>query len=84
MHAAELAAYAGAAVAAATVVVRTVRKVVPWLRRVGHLVDDLAGVPARPGHDARPGLMARVAAVEVAQRETRADLREIRGHLGMD
>lgn len=33
----------------------------PSIRRIGHLVDDLSGEPARPGVDARPGLMERQA-----------------------
>lgn len=40
------------------------RWVVPFLRRVGHLVDDLTGEPARPGHAARPGVMERLATME--------------------
>ncbi|PRX90815.1 hypothetical protein [Allonocardiopsis opalescens] len=35
-----------------------------WLRRAGHLIDDLLGEPARPGVDARPGLMERVQRIE--------------------
>lgn len=38
--------------------------VVPFLRRVGHLVDDLTGEPARPGHAARPGVMERLGTLE--------------------
>jgi hypothetical protein len=33
-------------------------------RKLGHLVDDLAGEPARDGHPARPSLMARVTTLE--------------------
>ena len=33
-------------------------------RKFGHLVDDLAGEPARAGAPARPSLMERVAVVE--------------------
>lgn len=40
------------------------RWVVPFLRRVGHLVDDLTGEPARPGHRARPGVMERLETLE--------------------
>lgn len=43
----------GAAYAAA-------RRVGPKLRRIGHLVDDLAGESERPGVDARPGVMERL------------------------
>src|SRR5581483_1845003 len=34
------------------------------LRRVVHFLDDFGGEPARDGRPARPGLMARMAAVE--------------------
>jgi hypothetical protein len=34
------------------------------LRKLGHLADDLLGEPARPGHEARPGLMDRVKTLE--------------------
>jgi hypothetical protein len=46
------------------------RKAVPLLRRLGHLVDDLTGEPARPGVEARPSLMERVAAVERTAADT--------------
>jgi hypothetical protein len=34
------------------------------MRRAVHLVDDLAGEPAREGVPARPGVMARLATLE--------------------
>lgn len=40
------------------------RWALPKLRQVGHLIDDLAGEPARPGVEARPGLMERMKSVE--------------------
>ncbi|APU20959.1 hypothetical protein [Actinoalloteichus sp. GBA129-24] len=47
-----------------TVLARAVRWAGPRLRRLGHLIDDLSGEPARPGHPARPGLMQRVGTLE--------------------
>jgi len=41
-----------------------VRRLAPVVRRVVHLVDDLAGEPARPGVEARPGVMERLAELE--------------------
>lgn len=38
-----------------------IAKFTPVLRRIGHLVDDLSGEPARSGVPARPGLMERQA-----------------------
>lgn len=38
--------------------------IVPRFRKLGHLVDDLTGEPARPGQAARPGLMERVQKLE--------------------
>lgn len=53
-----------AAVLLVILAVWAVRKVAPVLRKLGHLVDDLVGEPARPGVAARPGLMERMTAVE--------------------
>jgi hypothetical protein len=39
-------------------------KGLPSLRRFGHALDDIVGEPARPGVDARPGLVERMANVE--------------------
>lgn len=36
----------------------------PRLRRLGHLIDDLAGEPERPGSPRRPGVMERLQEVE--------------------
>jgi len=41
-----------------------VRRVAPGARRFGHALDDIVGEPARPGVDARPGLVERMANVE--------------------
>lgn len=59
-------------VAALTALVVAVFGCIAWclrwawriLRRVGHFLDDYAGEPARDGLDAKPGLMARLTAVE--------------------
>ena len=39
-------------------------KLWPYGRKLMHFIDDVAGEPARPGFDARPGLMERVARIE--------------------
>ncbi|WP_156759573.1 hypothetical protein [Microbacterium karelineae] len=49
-------------------------KALPIVRKVGHLVDDLAGEPARPGVPARPGLMQRMETVEHQTREIRHEV----------
>lgn len=36
----------------------------PFVRKLNHFVDDVAGEPARSGVPARPGLMERVALIE--------------------
>ncbi len=41
----------------------------PVARRVVHLVDDLTGEPARPGVDARPGVMERLRQLDDATTE---------------
>lgn len=38
--------------------------VMPFARKIGHHIDDVAGEPARPGQPARPGLMERMATNE--------------------
>lgn len=45
-------------------VVKIARMAGPPLTRVVHAIDDWAGEPARPGVEARPGAMERIAAVE--------------------
>ena len=47
------------------------KKVLPIVRRVTHFLDDVLGEPARPGFEARPGLMERMAIQE-------ADIREVK------
>jgi hypothetical protein len=47
-----------------TALVGFVKFVMPKVRQLGHLIDDLAGEPARQGVPARPGLMERMATVE--------------------
>lgn len=44
------------------------RWALPFLRRVGHFLDDWFGEEARPGFPARPGVPARLAAIETEQR----------------
>jgi hypothetical protein len=59
-------------VAALTALAAAVSGCIAWglrwawriLRRVGHFLDDYAGEPARDGLPAKPGFMARLAAVE--------------------
>lgn len=49
------------------------RRAVPVLRKIGHLVDDLVGEPARPGHPARPGVMQRLQELDERTAELRPD-----------
>lgn len=46
-----------------------VRKFGPFVVKLVHFIDDVAGEPARPGVPARPGLMERFATVEEKQDE---------------
>lgn len=55
----------------ATVIGFLWRKVGPVLRRVGHFLDDFLGEEERPGIPARPGVLERLQAVEVALAEVR-------------
>lgn len=70
----------------------SLRKVLPVLRRVGHVIDDLAGEAERPGVAHRPGIIERVASVdarldnvaarlEVVEHATRQLLRNGGDHL---
>lgn len=47
-----------------TVIIVGARKTLKMLRRVGHFLDDWVGEPARPGVEARPGVMERLHAIE--------------------
>jgi len=58
----------GVACTAALAVVAFMRWVLPAVRKMVHLVDDLAGQPARPGVPAQPGVMERLATIETQQR----------------
>ena len=49
---------------ALAVVAIVVVKLWPYGRKLMHFIDDVAGEPARPGFEARPGLMERVARIE--------------------
>lgn len=51
-------------IVAIAVVALVVVKLWPLLRKLGHFLDDVAGEPARPGVEARPGLMERLARIE--------------------
>lgn len=48
--------------------------VLPFLRRIGDFLDDWNGEPERPGHEARPGVPARLAAIEVEQKRVRREV----------
>lgn len=39
----------------------------PWLRRFVAFVNDVSGEPARPGREALPGIMERIARIEETQ-----------------
>lgn len=54
----------GAAAGGLWAVLQGGRKVVGWLRRVGHFLDDWFGEPARDGKPEQPGVMRRLAKVE--------------------
>ncbi|ASR84156.1 membrane protein [Arthrobacter phage Wheelbite] len=43
---------------------RATKAVTPWVKKLTHLVEDLVGEEARPGVDARPGLMVRMQSSE--------------------
>lgn len=49
-------------------------KVWPFLRKITHFIDDVAGEPARPGVQARMGLMERLSVVEEKQDEQSVSL----------
>jgi hypothetical protein len=46
---------------------QVVRPIVAWCRKVLNFLDDVMGESARPGVDARPGLMERARSIEVTQ-----------------
>lgn len=50
-------------------------KVWPFVRKLNHFVDDVAGEPARRGVPARPGLMERMATVETDLRIVKAEVK---------
>lgn len=56
----------------------SVRKLGPFVLKLVHFVDDVAGEPARPGFEARPGLMERLATVETKQDEQGAAIEIVR------
>lgn len=58
-----------AGIAAATGIIAALWKVGQLARRVGHFLDDWNGEPERPGIPARPGVLERLAAVEVTTQQ---------------
>ncbi|MBB6172166.1 ubiquinone biosynthesis protein UbiJ [Nocardiopsis mwathae] len=72
-------AAAAGAVAAVGAFAMGARRVGRMVRRVVHLVDDLAGEPERAGVEARPGLMERVAALEERVEEVRHEVQHNNG-----
>lgn len=67
----------GAVCGSLLTIVAFMRWIIPALRRFGHLVDDLAGEPERPGVPARPGIMLRMASVEETVRAGISNNQEI-------
>lgn len=55
---------------------KAVSAVWPFIRKLVAVVEDLFGTEARPGVPARPGLMARMAVGEAADRQITATLAE--------
>ncbi len=60
------------------------RRIARGLRRVGHLVDDLAGEPSRRGVPARPGVMERIAEVETKVETVRKEVTPNQGNSAHD
>lgn len=60
--------------AAGGVIGFVVHKAWPWLRRLVAFVNDLAGEPARPGFDGRPGVMERIQAIEADVAHVRSEV----------
>ncbi|WP_166345145.1 hypothetical protein [Phytoactinopolyspora limicola] len=60
----EIVGIAAAGVAFVTGVLALSRSAWRGMRRIMHVVDDLAGSPARDGVEARPGIMARMTTLE--------------------
>lgn len=52
-------------------------KVAPFVLKLVHFIDDVAGEPARPGVDARPGLMERLQMVEEKQDDLTASVKVV-------
>ena len=46
----------------------------PFLRRIGDFLDDWNGEQPRPGHDGRPGVPERLAAIESEQKRVRKEV----------
>ena len=54
-------------------------KVWPFVRKLNHFVDDVAGEPPRRGVPARPGLMERMSTVETDLRIVKAEVKNSHG-----
>lgn len=68
----------GAIIGALLVIGVLIRKTVKFAQRVDLFFDDWYGTPASPGHEQKPGMVERVAGLEVAQIagiEAAADMR---------
>lgn len=49
-------------------------RIFPWMRKIMHFIDDVAGEPERPGVPARPGLMERVTTIESSLEQVRHEV----------
>lgn len=61
---ADIATIGGPIAGSVLLVFFALRKIIPWLRRVGHFLDDWGGEPARPGVPEKPGVMVRLGTLE--------------------
>jgi hypothetical protein len=59
-----ISAIVGIAAACATGVGVFIRKVLPFIRKVSHFIDDMLGEEERPGVAAQPGVIARLSTIE--------------------
>lgn len=76
------AAAAGAITALAALAWRIIRTLLTLVRRLTAMADDLLGAPARPGHDARPGVMARMARIEDCTTRTAERMASVESRVG--
>ena len=47
-------------------IIQLLRRAAPMIRHLSHAADDILGEPARPGVEARKGVMERLAQIETA------------------